>query len=214
MVQKTILITAGPTREALDPVRYLTNRSSGKMGYALASEARRLGFKVILISGPTQLRKPAGVRFISVVSAREMYQAVMKVFRQADIIIKVAAVADYRPAIILKHKLKKASATLHLKLVRNPDILAALGRKKRKNQILIGFAAETRNIVEHAREKLHKKNCDWIAVNHVAKPDQGFESDNNELTLVSRGQAPVYLGHSSKKTLARRLLRLVAETTD
>lgn len=207
MAQKTILITAGPTREAIDPVRYLSNRSSGKMGYALASEAKRMGFKVVLISGPTHLAKPGGVRFISVISAREMYQAVMKEFRQADIIIKVAAVADYRPKKILRHKLKKTSAILNLALVRNPDILAALGKKKLKKQLLVGFAAETQNIFKQAREKLTRKNCDWIAVNHVDKANQGFESDNNELTLLAHGNQQFYLGYASKRILARRLLR-------
>ncbi|MBI4411104.1 MAG: phosphopantothenoylcysteine decarboxylase, partial [Deltaproteobacteria bacterium] len=143
MSKLTFLITAGPTQEPVDPVRYLSNRSSGKMGYALAKAARAMGHRVLLISGPTSLAVPKGVKLLSITTASDMHRAVMRNFRTADVIIKVAAVADYRPAWTQSKKIKKTGKPLTLKLIPSPDILKELGRKKRKNQILVGFAAET-----------------------------------------------------------------------
>lgn len=206
---RTILITAGPTQEAMDPVRYLTNRSSGRMGYALAREAKKLGHRVILISGPTALPPPKVNQLIRVTTAREMYREVLRQARRAHIIIKVAAVADYRPATTYLYKLKKGKGSLTLRLIPNPDILAALGKRKRPDQILVGFAAETTQPIRHARTKLQKKNLDWIAVNDVGRPRLGFESPLNQLTLITRDGITFELGRAQKTILARRLLKTI-----
>lgn len=184
--RKIILITAGPTQEPLDPVRFLTNHSSGKMGYSLAASAIKKGFDVILISGPTALKPPPKAKFIRVQTAREMYRSVMDHFRSADIIMKVAAVSDYRPKRVQKKKIKKTDSSLHIELVRNPDILLALGKKIKPHQTLIGFAAETNNIEAFAKKKLKNKNCDWIIANDVSSKAIGFGSDNNQVTLYHR----------------------------
>lgn len=180
---KNILVTAGPTVEPIDAVRYLTNRSSGKMGYAVAQKAAKRGAKVTLISGPTQLNTPIGINRINVSSAIEMYDAVMEHFDEADAVIKTAAVADYRPSEKYEHKLKKSGDDLQLTLTRNPDILQALGKKK-GNKILVGFAAETQNVTAYAMDKIHKKNLDFIVANNVAEDGAGFQSDTNIITLI------------------------------
>lgn len=179
-----ILVTAGGTREPLDPVRYLGNRSSGRMGYALAQVAWERSGEVILISGPTALVPPYGVRFIPVTTAQEMYEAVMDIFPEADIVVKAAAVADFRPANQAKEKIKKEEhEMLVLNLEPTPDILAALGRKKTR-QILAGFAAETQDLLANAKEKLKAKNLDLIVANDVSRRGVGFESDTNIVTLL------------------------------
>lgn len=179
---KNILITAGPTREPIDPVRYLTNRSSGKMGYALAKCAKLRGAKVTLISGPTNLDRPQGVNFIPVETANEMFSKISKIFHEQDVIIKSAAVADYRPECYQALKIKKTDEDMVIKLARNPDILRYLGENK-GSRILVGFAAETNDLRENAQKKLNKKNLDFIVANDVTAKDAGFGTDTNKVTL-------------------------------
>jgi phosphopantothenoylcysteine decarboxylase/phosphopantothenate--cysteine ligase len=201
----TVLVTAGPTAEPLDPVRYLTNRSSGKMGYALARAAARRGARVILVSGPTALKPPSGVEFISIETARQMYDAVTERFDRVDVVIKAAAVADYRPREVAGEKIKKTGATLTVELERNPDILAELGRLK-KHQTLIGFAAETNDLEKHAYLKAEKKNLDFLVANDVTLPGAGFDSDTNIVKLVYPDGAVVPLPKLDKLVLAHRIL--------
>ena len=182
--QLTILITAGPTREAIDPVRFLSNKSSGKMGYALAEAATEAGHRVILISGPTQLDLPDRVDFIPVESAADMYDAVEHWIGKADIAIFAAAVADYRPASVPIQKIKKTTNTMTLELVKNPDILGAARDLFNYRGTLIGFAAETENVEENARGKLASKGCDLIVANDVSRKDIGFDTYENEVLLV------------------------------
>ena len=177
-----IIVTAGGTEEALDPVRYLSNRSTGRMGYAVAAEAARRGAEVILVSAPTHLDTPAGVRRVNVRSAREMYAAVMAEYENADAVVKAAAVADYRPAEIAPQKIKKSDGQLTITLERNPDILMELGRKKSR-QVLVGFAAETENVETYAQGKLAKKNLDFIVANNVAEKDAGFSVGTNRVKI-------------------------------
>lgn len=205
----SILITAGPTVEAIDPVRYLTNHSSGKMGYALAKAAVDLGHKVILISGPTGLVPPRGCRVITVESARAMEQAVLKHFAKSQVIIKTAAVADYRPVSIHSQKIKKTGATLMLRLVRNPDILKQLGMRKRADQTLIGFAAETQKLIKNAEKKIYEKNLDWIVLNDVSRKDIGFGSDQNAVTLISKNGLRIAFAKQDKMKLANALLKII-----
>jgi phosphopantothenoylcysteine decarboxylase / phosphopantothenate---cysteine ligase len=201
------LITAGPTREAIDPVRFLSNRSSGKMGYALATAASQLG-KVTLISGPVSLAKPRGVKIIQVESAAQMASAVFRVAPKADVIIQCAAVADYRPARSAKHKIKKSGRSLSLRLMPATDILAELGRKKKAGQILIGFAAETRQLRKNALSKLRRKKLDFIVANPVGKKGAGFDSDRNEAILFGRKGFEKKFPRQSKSKLAVKLIRL------
>ncbi len=199
------LITAGPTREALDPVRYLTNRSSGRMGYALAGAAIHEGHEVILISGPTNLDIPAGVDFISVESAQDMYEAVRDMCTHADIAILCAAVADYRPVRYCDQKIKKHSDTLTLELERTPDILGSMREAFHYKGVLVGFAAETQNIVDYARQKLQKKLCDFIVANDVSQADIGFDSRENEVTLVYPDREE-HLPRDSKEQVAMSII--------
>jgi phosphopantothenoylcysteine synthetase/decarboxylase len=178
------LVTAGPTREAIDPVRYLSNHSSGKMGYAIAGAAAHEKHRVILISGPTHLDIPSGIDYIPVESAQEMYDATKKWICDCDVAIFAAAVADYRPAIVPQQKIKKSSDTLSLELVKNPDILGSARSIFGFEGTLFGFAAETENIIANARGKLQRKQCDCIIANDVSRSDIGFNSSDNEVTLV------------------------------
>lgn len=178
-----VMVTAGPTQEPLDPVRYFSNYSSGKMGYALARAARERGGEVTLVSGPTALAPPTGINLKKVKTAREMYGIVTSLAAEMDIIIKAAAVADYRPLQTNPHKIKK-SAFMEIKLEKNPDILKTLGEKKIKGQILVGFAAETRDLLDNAAKKLCEKNLDLIAVNDVSQPGSGFAVDTNAVKLL------------------------------
>ncbi|WP_312203127.1 bifunctional phosphopantothenoylcysteine decarboxylase/phosphopantothenate--cysteine ligase CoaBC [Anaerospora hongkongensis] len=182
---KKVLITAGGTREPLDPVRYIGNRSSGKMGYALAGAAAARGAEVLLVSGPANLPAPQGVTVIPVESAQQMRDAVLAQYHDADIVIKAAAVADYRCVKQAEHKIKKNDENLTITLEKNPDILAELGRLKTK-QILVGFAAETEQLVAYATEKLNRKNADMIVANNVMLPDAGFNTDTNIVKLLYR----------------------------
>jgi len=200
----TVLITAGPTREPIDPVRYISNRSSGKMGYALAEAAQRRGARVILVSGPVQLEKPAGVELVQVTTASEMHSAVMAQLEAATIVIKSAAVADYRVQHEATQKLKKTGAPVMLTLEPNVDILAEVGRRK-GNRFVVGFAAETENLLEYARRKLEGKHADVIVANLVNSSETGFDSDRNEVTLVTHsGDIP--LGRALKTELAGQIL--------
>lgn len=209
MTKLRFLITAGPTQEPIDPVRYLSNYSSGKMGYALAEAALQKGHHVTLISGPTSLVKPTKAHVIPVTTALEMHRAVMKHYRKADVIIKTAAVADYRPVKQAKQKIKKSKKGITLKLVRNPDILFELGTRKHKNQILVGFAAETRQIHRNALHKLKKKNCDWIVLNNVARKGIGFGSDYNKVFLLSQKGRMIPLPRMTKKNLASKIINVI-----
>jgi len=195
---QSILVTAGPTREPFDPVRFISNRSSGKMGYALARTAFRRGADVTLVSGPTALAPPAGVKLISVQTAQDMHEAVMEHRSDASVIVKAAAVSDFRYAEQHDHKIKKDQSDLHVELVQNPDILKELGERcDHARQTLIGFAAESRNAEEEGRKKLITKQLDVIAVNDISSSAGGFEVDNNQVTLIDRDRA-VKLIHTSK----------------
>src|SRR5579864_737834 len=199
-----VLITAGPTQEPLDPVRYLSNRSSGKMGYALAEAAAKRGARVILVSGPVTLAAPARVELIPVRTAVEMRQAVMDHLEQATMIIKAAAVADYHRTNPPRQKVKKTAARLSLELDPTPDILAEVSRKK-GDRLLVGFAAETEKLIEEARRKLESKNCDMVVANLVSQPGIGFESDENEVTLVLRTGETIPVQRASKSAISHRI---------
>ncbi|HEV8412948.1 MAG TPA: bifunctional phosphopantothenoylcysteine decarboxylase/phosphopantothenate--cysteine ligase CoaBC [Bryobacteraceae bacterium] len=201
---ETVLITAGPTQEPLDPVRYLSNRSSGKMGYALAQAAAERGARVILVSGPVTLPAPARVELIPVRTAVEMRQAVMDHLEPATMVIKAAAVADYHRANPPRQKVKKTAARMSLELDPTPDILAEVGRKK-GDRLLVGFAAETENLIEEARRKMQSKNCDMVVANLVSQPGIGFESDENEVTLVLRTGETIPVERTSKIIVAHRI---------
>ena len=208
LVGRTVLVTAGPTWEAIDPVRGITNRSSGKMGYAVAEAAMEAGARVILVSGPTALAAPERVEIIRVTSAREMYDAVHARIAQADIFIGVAAVADYRPRETTARKIKKDGETLTVELVRNPDILASVAALEHP-PFTCGFAAETDDLEAHARAKLENKGLDLVAANLVGD-DHGFDRDDNALTLVDR-HGRVDLERQPKTRLARKLIQYIAE---
>jgi phosphopantothenoylcysteine decarboxylase / phosphopantothenate---cysteine ligase len=202
---ETVLITAGPTQEPLDPVRYLSNRSSGKMGYALTQAAIDRGARAILISGPVNLNPPAGAEVIHVRTAAEMRDAVFANLEPATVVIKCAAVADFRPSAESKQKIKKSAARISLELDPTPDILAELGRR-RGDRLLIGFAAETENLEREARRKLETKNCDMIVANLVGQDGTGFESDLNEVALALRTGEFIPLPRASKREIADRIL--------
>jgi phosphopantothenoylcysteine decarboxylase/phosphopantothenate--cysteine ligase len=202
---ETVLVTAGPTKELLDPVRYISNRSSGKMGYAIAANARARGARVILVSGPVTLSAPDGVEVVSVRSALEMRDAVMARLEESTIIIKSAAVADYHRAEVPTQKVKKTGAHLSIDLAPTPDILAECGKKK-GSRLLIGFAAETENLLAYARQKLESKNCDMVVANLVSNEGVGFEADDNEVTLVLRSGEAVPVAKASKTAIASRIM--------
>ena len=204
-----VLVTAAGTYEPIDPVRYIGNRSSGKMGYAIAEAAKKRGAEVILVSGPSALTPPDGVEFIGVESAAEMRDAVMEHFSEADMIIKAAAVADYRVRNASDQKIKKNDEELTLVLEKNPDILKELGEKKRTGQILVGFAAETQNLLEYAKAKLEKKNLDMIVANDVSRKDAGFNTDTNVVKLLYRNGTIEELPIMTKQKLADELLNRV-----
>jgi phosphopantothenoylcysteine decarboxylase/phosphopantothenate--cysteine ligase len=206
---KTVLVTAGPTREVLDPVRYLTNASSGRMGYSIARAAAQRGAKVYLISGPTHLPPPPSVEFRPVVSAVEMYNAVMELFPRCDAVIKTAAVSDYRPDRVHNEKIKKSEGRIVLELVRNPDILFELGKNKGE-KILVGFAAESERLQEYATDKLKNKNLDLIVGNDITREGAGFGSETNQgFLLDARGELQ-HLPQMSKEQMADIILDKVA----
>ena len=205
-----VLVTAGPTQEALDPVRYLTNHSTGKMGYAIAKAAASRGATVTLVSGPTQLSTPVHVERVDIRSALDMFEAVTSRFDQQDIVIKAAAVADYRPAVQAEEKMKKSGDDLALELVRTQDILAWLGQHKAPGQFLCGFSMETQDMVENSRKKLEKKNLDLIAANNLKQEGAGFGTATNVLTLIDH-QETVELPLMSKEAAAHALLDRILE---
>ena len=202
---KRVLVTAGPTREAIDPVRFISNQSSGKMGYAVAGAAEYRGAEVVLVTGPTHLPIPNNTKVVRVQSAREMAEAVFDEMENADIIIKVAAVADYRPKIEEEHKIKKTRGELVLTLEKNPDILKELGRRKQK-RVLVGFAAETRQLKEHALKKLAEKNPDLIVGNIVGQSFSGFNADTNRVTFFYKDGTAEELPLMEKEAVAHALL--------
>jgi phosphopantothenoylcysteine decarboxylase/phosphopantothenate--cysteine ligase len=207
---KRVLVTAGPTQEPLDPVRYLSNRSSGKMGYAIAEAAARAGADTLLVSGPTALTCPPGVRRVEVMTAEEMYQTVMQNLEAMDVIIKAAAVADYRPVHVSESKLKKEGETVVWELERTPDIAEAVGRRK-GTRFLVGFAAETDEVEAHAKEKLMKKNLDLVVGNNVSEPGAGFDHDTNIVTVWDKDGEVLRLPQLTKTEVASRLVTLIGE---
>ncbi|MFB6497492.1 bifunctional phosphopantothenoylcysteine decarboxylase/phosphopantothenate--cysteine ligase CoaBC [Bacillus haynesii] len=207
---KRVLITAGPTREQIDPVRFFSNRSTGKMGYAFAEEAARMGARVTLIAGPTALDDPAGVDVIHVQSAEDMYQAALSVFDESDIVIKTAAVADYRPKHVHDQKMKKKDGGLVIELERTKDILKALGERKTK-QILVGFAAETQHVEDYAKQKLETKNLDMIVANNITAEGAGFGTETNIVTVFHRDGKKTAHPLMSKREVAAEVLKEAAE---
>ncbi len=199
------LITAGPTRESLDPVRYLSNRSSGKMGFAVAAAAQQAGHGVTLIAGPTALTPPQGVSLVKVTTAQEMHDAVMAALPSAQVAVFAAAVADYRPVQAALQKIKKGAETLTLTLERTPDILGSVRAAGFKG-VLVGFAAETENLLEHAQEKLQRKGCDLMVANDVSGSGTGFDTDDNEITLVFASGEIRPLPRAAKSRLAEILV--------
>ncbi len=210
LLNKKIVVTAGPTIEKIDPVRYITNFSSGKMGYAIAIEAKKRGADVILISGPTNLDKPDGIKVINVNTTIEMLKAIEEYFNEIDVLIKAAAPLDYRPEVVSDKKIKKQDGSLNIKLVRNPDILAYFGKLKKK-QILVGFAAETNDVIENAIKKIKNKNLDFIVANDVTVKNAGFRSNTNIATIIdNKGNVNDY-PQMSKEELAKIILDRVEE---
>ena len=205
-----ILVTAGPTREIIDPVRYITNRSSGKMGYALAEALVQAGHRVVLVSGPVSIPAPQGLdSLICVESAAQMAEAVKSVFPECGGAIMCAAVADYRPAEPAAGKIHKREGDLILRLERTEDILLSLGRMKKEGQLLVGFAAETEDLRERALDKMERKNLDWIIANRVGLPDRGFQSDDNAATAYARSGRVEEFPLMPKSLLAKKLAELI-----
>lgn len=211
---KKILVTAGPTQEAIDPVRYLTNHSSGKMGYAIAKAAMLRGADVTLVSGRTAIEPPLFVNVVPIVTAKDMFEAVTSVSDKQDIIIKAAAVADYRPAVVSSEKVKKKEGEMSIALERTDDILKYLGEHKKENQFLCGFSMETQNMVRNSRAKLEKKNLDMIAANNVKEKGAGFQGDTNVLTLITQEEEtslPLMSKEDAANELLNKILMLISE---
>jgi len=208
---RTVLVTAGPTHEPIDPVRFLGNRSSGKMGFALAAEAARRGARVVLVAGPVALASPSGVKRVDVVTAREMEAAVLEHAPAADLIVMAAAVADFRPRRVAAGKIKKEEGLSAIELEENPDILAGL-RAAAPRAVLVGFAAETEDLDRHARAKLERKGADFLVANDVSRRDIAFESEANEVTVFRRQGEPVFLSRRPKSELAASLFDLFTAT--
>lgn len=210
LINKNVLVTAGPTIAPIDPVRFITNRSSGKMGYAIAKEARNRGANVTLVSGPTNLAIPKNIKFVQISTNEEMRQEVMKRFNDADIVIKSAAVADYKPKSYSEHKIKKGNEDLEISFTRDNDILMELGNNKQK-QILVGFAAESQNLKDNAIIKLNKKNLDYIVANDISATDTGFGSEDNKVIILSKTGIEVSLDKMSKEKVASNLFDIIIE---
>lgn len=205
MAGKRVLVTAGPTQESIDPVRYVTNHSTGKMGYAMAKACMRRGATVTLVTGPTGLQRPMFVDVVEVTTAQEMFDAVTSRYEEQDIVIKAAAVADYRPREVKGEKVKKSDASLNLPMEKTADILKYLGEHKREGQFLCGFSMETENMVSNSRKKLEKKNLDLVVANNLKVPGAGFSVDTNVVTLITRDEE-VSLQRMSKEEAAERIL--------
>ncbi|WP_026882348.1 bifunctional phosphopantothenoylcysteine decarboxylase/phosphopantothenate--cysteine ligase CoaBC [Clostridium akagii] len=208
MAGKKILVTAGPTVSPIDPVRFISNRSSGKMGYAIAEEARDRGAEVTLVSGPCDLDAPFGIKLIKVITNEEMYNAVLLEFDNSDIVIKAAAVADYKAKVYSENKIKKSENSLVLEFERDIDILKTLGERK-KDQVLIGFAAESNDLLENAKKKIANKNLDYIVANDITEKDTGFSSNDNLVTILSNHGEIFKLEKMPKKAVARELFNLL-----
>jgi len=206
---RTVVVTAGPTREPIDPVRFFSNRSSGKMGYAIAAAAQRRGARVLLVTGPTHLSPPPGVEVTVVETAEQMYEAVLSKMDEADVIIKAAAVADYTAVQVAEQKIKKTADELTVHLRRTPDILAEVSRRRRAGQCIVGFAAETEQVERHAREKLVRKGVDFIVANDVSQSDIGFEVDTNRVTVYGKDGLVEVWPTMSKREVADKLLDLL-----
>ena len=204
------VVTAGPTREAIDPVRFISNRSSGKMGYAIAEAALAHGHEVTLISGPASLAPPPRAKFISVISADELHNAVHRAVRTCDILVMCAAVSDYKPAAAATRKMKKRKSPFALKLIPTRDILASLPKENRR-YLVVGFAAETRDLKINAQQKLRRKNCDMIVANDVSRSDSGMESDANEVVIFFRNGDSEKISRASKKIIARELVKKISK---
>lgn len=209
---KKILVTAGPTQEAIDPVRYITNHSSGKMGYAIAKAAMLRGAEVTLVSGRTAIEAPLFVNVVPIVTAKDMFEAVTGISKEQDIIIKAAAVADYRPAVVSSEKVKKKEGQMSIELERTDDILKYLGENKREGQFLCGFSMETQNMISNSRAKLERKNLDMVAANNVKEAGAGFQGDTNVLTLITQKEE-TSLPLMSKEDAANKLLDKILELT-
>ena len=211
---RRVLVTAGPTQEAIDPVRYITNHSSGKMGYAIAEAARNRGAEVVLVSGQVAISPPERVKLVSVVSAQDMAEAVFEHFDATDILIMAAAVADYRPAEIADQKIKKKDGDMVIRLARTTDILGTIAGKKKDGQFICGFSMETENLLENSRKKLEKKKLDMIAANSIAEPGAGFAHDTNKITIITK-DSELSLPLISKLETADRILdAIVAEISE
>lgn len=206
---KKVLITAGPTYEAIDPVRFIGNHSTGKMGIAIAKQAAEMNAKVTLICGPSSIKSSSKVERINVTSAQEMFDATMAISDQQDVLILSAAVADYRPKKIATSKIKKQNQSLHIELEPTPDILATLGEKKRIGQFLVGFALETDNELENAKGKLRKKNCDMIVLNSLRDDGAGFGHDTNQVSILDRHNNITTFELKSKAAVAKDILQAI-----
>jgi len=204
------LVTAGPTQEPIDPVRYITNRSSGRMGYAIAEAAAEAGHTVTLVSGRVHLTPPPTVNVVGVVTAEEMHTAVMDNVANQDVLVMCAAVADYRPVDYSTEKIKKQGGRISLELVRTPDILASLPRERKL--FVVGFAAETNDVESNAKKKLEQKNLDMIVANDVSRSDVGMESADNEVTIFFRDGKTKSIARTSKKNIARELVKIISNT--
>jgi len=200
------LITAGPTREPIDPVRYISNRSSGKMGYAIAEAAIEAGHEVVLISGPVDVDRPRGVAVIPISTSDQMFDSVQRQVRNCDILVMCAAVADYKPAKVSKSKIKKRGENISLELVPTRDILSSL--PKDRQYLVVGFAAETENVEANAQKKLRQKNCDIVVANDVSRADSGMESDQNEVEILFRDGETKKISRAAKKIVARELIKI------
>lgn len=210
LINKNILVTAGPTIASIDPVRFITNRSTGKMGYAIAKEARNRGANVTLVSGPTDLDVPRNIEFVEISTNEQMRQEVMKRFNDVDIVIKSAAVADYKPKNYSEQKIKKGEGDLEVSFIRDNDILMELGNNK-KEQILVGFAAESQNLKNNAIIKLKKKNLDYIVANDISANDTGFASEDNKVIILSKNGVEIDLDKMSKEKIASNLFDIIVE---
>ena len=210
LLEKKVLVSAGPTIAPIDPVRYITNRSTGKMGYAIAKEARDRGAEVILVSGPTNLEPPKNVKIINIKTNEEMKKEILQNFKWADIVIKSAAVADYKPKEYSKEKIKKGEGDLNICLTRDNDILKFLGEIK-THQVLVGFAAESDNVLENAERKLKNKNLDFIVANDITSSDTGFGSEDNKVVILSKNNEKLELEKMSKKKVASNIFDMILE---
>jgi len=204
------VVTAGPTREAIDPVRFLSNRSSGKMGYAIAEAAVAAGHDVKLISGPASIAPPEDAEFISITTSDELHDQVHRAVRECDVLVMCAAVSDYKPAVVAPRKTKKQKAPFALELIPTRDILASLAGENR-NYLVIGFAAETHDLESNAQKKLREKNCDAIVANDVSQPDSGMESDDNAVIIFFKNGETKSISRASKKIIARELVKIISK---